>query len=251
MAAAPFGTPAAIAGGRPPPAILTAAGVTNIATTLGNNNNKQECNGSSNQQAVIVQQPPVTATLFNNSNGHHPMVNFSSSPSITLIPASPATATSTLAINSPVNLSGVTVTPTTLPTLSSASTSSTTMTPSTLATAIVMPTQPAVSVNPTSLSAVNSTSLSSVTVSLSTTTSEKLQQFPQPSQLSKLPSAVVSINPSPAVTVIPTSEALNQGVQVGSIASRNNIAHSVEVRPIRDNEQPESKKPRLENQQTQ
>ena len=81
---APFGTPAAITGGRPPSAILTAAGVTNIQPTpLGNNNLKQECNGGSNQQAVIVQQPSnnATATLFNNiNNGHHPnIVNFSSS----------------------------------------------------------------------------------------------------------------------------------------------------------------------------
>ena len=79
----PFGTPAAITGGRPPTAILTAAGVTNIPTTLGNNNMKPECNGASNQQAVIVQQPSnnATATLFNNiNNGHHPnIVNFSSS----------------------------------------------------------------------------------------------------------------------------------------------------------------------------
>merc|ERR1719384_47406 len=91
---APFGTPAAITGGRPPSAILTAAGVTNLQPTpLGNNNLKQECNGATNQQAVIVQQPPVT--LFSNTNGHpHPIVNFSSSPSITLIPAS-ASVTST------------------------------------------------------------------------------------------------------------------------------------------------------------
>jgi hypothetical protein len=107
-----------------------------------------------------------------------------------------------------------------------------------------------VSVNPTSLSAINSASLSSVTVSLSSSTSEKLQRLPQPSQLPKLPSAVVSINPTPAVTVIPTSEASHSAVQVGSI-SRNNMANSVEVRPIKDNEQPESKKPRLENQQAQ
>ena len=245
VSTAPFGTPAAITGGRPPSAILTAAGVTNLPTNLGNNNIKQECNGGNNQQAVIVQQPPGTATLFNNSNGHHPIVNFSSSPSITLIPA---TATSVSSTNRPVNLSGVTVTPTPLPTLSSATTNNTTITPSRVATAIVMPTQPNVAVNANALP-LNSAPMSSVTVSLSTT-SEKLQNISQPTQLQKLPSSVVSINPSPAVTVVPASEASNPSFQVGNNPTRNNNFSSVEVRPIKDNDQPDSKRPRLETTQT-
>ena len=241
----PFGTPAAITGGRPPTAILTAAGVTNIPTTLGNNNMKPECNGASNQQAVIVQQPSnnATATLFNNiNNGHHPnIVNFSSSPSITLIPAS---ATSTASTNSPVNLSGVTVTPTPLPNLTSGSTNNTA---SRVATAIVMPTQP--SVNANSLAPINSAPMSSVTVSLSSA-SEKLQQISQPSPLQKIPSSVVSINPASAVTVVPAPEASNPSFQVGNPATRNNNFSSVEVRPIKENDQPDSKRPRLENPQT-
>ena len=241
----PFGTPAAITGGRPPTAILTAAGVTNIPTTLGNNNMKPECNGASNQQAVIVQQPSnnATATLFNNiNNGHHPnIVNFSSSPSITLIPAS---ATSTASTNSPVNLSGVTVTPTPLPNLTSGSTNNTA---SRVATAIVMPTQP--SINANSLAPINSAPMSSVTVSLSSA-SEKLQQISQPSPLQKIPSSVVSINPASAVTVVPAPEASNPSFQVGNPATRNNNFSSVEVRPIKENDQPDSKRPRLENPQT-
>ena len=245
VSTAPFGTPAAITGGRPPSAILTAAGVTNLPSNLGNNNIKQECNGGTNQQAVIVQQPPVTATIFNNSNGHHPIVNFSSSPSITLIPA---TATSASSTNSPVNLSGVTVTPTPLPSLPSATTNNTTITASRVATAIVMPTQPTVAVNANALP-MNSAPMSSVTVSLSTT-SDKLQHISQPTHLQKLPSSVVSINPTPAVTVVPASDASNPSFQVGSTPTRNNNFTSVEVRPIKDNDQPDSKRPRLETTQT-
>ena len=240
----PFGTPAAITGGRPPSAILTAAGVTNLQpTSIGTNNLKQECNGGTNQQAVIVQQPPVT--LFNNSNGHpHPIVNFSSSPSITLIPASSASVTST---NSPVNLSGVTVTPTPLPTLSSSGTTNNTMTASRVATAIVMPTQPTVAANPNSIQTINSAPMSSVTVSLSSNTSDKLQQISaqHPAQLPKMPSSVVSISPSPAVTVVPASTEASS-FQIGSATARNNNFSSVEVRPIKENDQPDSKRPRLE-----
>lgn len=243
VSTAPFGTPAAITGGRPPSAILTAAGVHNIPTTMVNSNIKHEMsNGGVNQQAVIVQQPP--GTLFNNSNGHHPIVNFSSSPSITLIPA---TATSVSSTNSPVNFSGVTVTPTPLPTLSSATTNNTTMTASRMA--IVMPTQPNAALNANSLSYINTAPMSSVTVSLSTA-ADKLQQISHPANLQKLPNSVVSINPSPAVTVVPASEASNPSFQVGSAPTRNNNFSSVEVRQIKDNDQPDSKRPRLETYQT-
>ena len=240
VSTAPFGTPAAITGGRPPSAILTAAGVHNIPSTMGNNNIKPEM---SNGGAVIVQQPPVT--LFNNSNGHHPnIVNFSSSPAITLIPA---TATSVSSTNSPVNLSGVTVTPTPLPTLASAATNNAAMTAS--RTAIVMPTQPTAALNVNTLASINTASMSSVTVSLSNA-ADKLQQISHPANLQKLPNSVVSINPAPAVTVVPASEASNPQFQVGGTATRNNNFTSVEVRPIKDNDQPDSKRPRLDTPQT-
>ena len=71
-----------------------------------------------------------------------------------------------------------------------------------------------------------------------------------PTHLQKLPSSVVSINPTPAVTVVPASEASNQSFQVGSTPTRNNNFTSVEVRPIKDNDQPDSKRPRLETTQT-
>lgn len=245
--AAPFGTPAPIAGGRPPSAILTAAGV-----TVGTNNNKQETNGTvpNNQQAVIVQPPPPTSTLFSNSNGHYTASAFSSAPSITLIPASPAT------VNSPINLSGVTVTPTPMPT------SSATITGTTLAaSAVVMPQNIAITNSTASLplSENSPSNLSSVTVSLSSSSGGKLLPVSQPLNVPKLPSAVISLSPSPAaVTVIPSSEAAipisvsQQQVGIITMAQplRNNgIAtnSSVEVRPIRETEEPpESKKPRLE-----